>query len=724
MKPATASRLITPSAPAALSSAALARLLVESGHMAAADLSTAEQHARRESVALVDAVVAMSLLTEAEAYTLLAQAAGAEFVALDRTMPSELAVRLVPEKLARRHLIVPLRVDNRTLTYATCRPLDPEVDSDVGFAAGRRTVAVVAARSAMLDVLEHCYPKVRDLDKLAERLRSEHVTVEEKVARDPSDSTVIDLCNKIISRAVEEGASDVHIDFTKGGATVRYRICGVLEPVLTLPSDTWQPVRNRFKILGRADISVKNRPQDGAFRMTVNDRSIDIRFSSLPTLEGEKLVMRVVDSDSPLRTVDGLGYDEATTARLKRSLARPDGLVLVTGPTGSGKTTALYAALHHLQAGHGNIVSVEDPVERTLPGISQIQVNVKAGNTLASVLRALLRQDPNVIMVGEVRDSEVAQMIGQAAYTGRLVLTSMHTADASSAVARLVNLGLEPPKIAESLAAVLAQSLLRRLCRHCRRPNDATGQPGTYSAGNGCDQCRQTGYEGRLPIAELLVPSEELRATIARGATAQEIRNAMRAAGCPTLRDQALALVAQGETSIEEVDRVLADNSDASTLPASPSVPAAAPTSRPAASSAIAQPASAASSPLRVLVADDEPITRMLVKLLLERENYEVVEAANGVDAVNIGLRERPDLTLMDLNMPGLDGYEAIQRLRSAGGAAATMPIVVLTAEEGPAVEQRVLQLGADDYIQKPFDAAMLVSRVNAAFSRIRMHAA
>jgi len=722
MKPATGPRVMTPSPTAALSSAALARLLVEAGHIAAADLRGAEQYARRENVALVDAVVATALLPEATAYTLLAQAAGTEFVALDRATPSELAVRLVPEKLARRHLIVPLRVDNRTLTYATCRPLDPEVDSDVGFAAGRRTVAVVAARSAMLDALEHCYPKLRDLDKLAERLRSEQGAAEVKKTPEPSESTVIDLCNRIISRAVEEGASDVHIEFTKSGATVRYRICGVLEPVLTLPSDAWQPVRNRFKVLGRADISVKNRPQDGAFRMTVNNRSIDIRFSSLPTLDGEKLVMRVADSDSPLRGIDNLGYDEATTTRLKRSLARPDGLVLVTGPTGSGKTTALYAALHHLQTGHANIVSVEDPVERTIPGISQIQVNVKAGNTLANVLRALLRQDPNVIMVGEVRDSEVAQIIGQAAYTGRLVLTSMHTADASTAVTRLVNLGLEPRKIAESLAAVLAQCLLRRLCRHCRRPNGANGQPGTYSAGKGCEQCRQTGYEGQLPIAELLVPSEEIRSTIARGATANEIRIAMRAAGCPSMRDQALALVARGDTSIEEVDRVLTDNTDASTLPmsspATPLAPAATP------SAPVAQPRSPVTSPLRVLVADDEPITRMLVKLLLERENYEVVEAANGVDAVNIGLRERPDLTLMDLNMPGLDGYEAIQRLRSAGGAAATMPIVVLTAEEGPTVEQRVLQLGADDYIQKPFDAAMLVSRVNAAFSRIRMHAA
>jgi len=689
--------------------------------MAAVDLASAEQHAQQENAALVDAVVALGFLSEVDAYQLLARAVAGEFVALEAATPSELAVRLVPEKLARRHRIVPLSVDNRTLTYATCSPLDPEVDTDVGFAAGRRTSAVVAARSAILAALEHCYPKARDLDRLADRLRSEPVTVEDKVAPEPSESTIVDLCNKIIVRAVDEGASDVHIEGTKDGATVRYRICGVLEQVLSLPAGASQRVRNRFKVMGRADIAVKNRPQDGGFRMTVNERSIDVRFSSLPTLDGEKLVMRVTDGQSPLRNIDSLGYDEVTVTRLKRTLSRPDGLVLVSGPAGCGKTTALYAALQHLQTGQNNIVTVEDPVERTIPGLSQIQVNVKAGNTFVNALRALLRQDPNVIMVGQVRDSEVAHIVGQAASTGHLVLTSMITADAATAVTRLMNLGLEPFKIAESLTAVLAQRLLRRLCRHCRRSNASSAQPGTYRAGKGCEQCRHTGFEGRLPIAELLVPSEELRSVIARGATTQEIRNAMRAAGYPTMRDQALGLVARGDTSIEEVDRVLADDADQSV--GTTAGPAQEPALE-ARSVPRAPIAGSSAAPLRVLVADDEPITRMLVKLLLERENYQVLEAANGSEAVAIGLRDHPDLTLMDLNMPGLDGYEAIQRLRRAGGVAASMPIVVLTAEEGPEVEQRVLQLGADDYIQKPFDAALLVSRVNAAFSRIRMHAA
>jgi type II secretory ATPase GspE/PulE/Tfp pilus assembly ATPase PilB-like protein/ActR/RegA family two-component response regulator len=474
---------------------------------------------------------------------------------------------------------------------------------------------------------------------------------------------------------------------------------------MTLPASVSQAVLNRFKIMAKADISLRFRPQDGAFRVIVNSRPIDVRLSTLPTIDGEKIVMRVIDSHSPLQTLDRLGYDDETMTRLRRSLMRPDGLVLVTGPTGSGKTTALYAALGHLRSGQTNIVSVEDPVERTVTGVTQIPVNGRSGNTFPTILRSILRQDPNVIMVGEIRDAEVAQIVGQAAYTGHLVLSSLHTTDAASAVTRLMNLGLEPFKIADSLAAVLAQRLVRRLCLHCRRMHDdlearRLGQQHQVksipaSAGPGCDHCKQTGYFGRTPVAELLTPSDELRATIARGATSHEIRKAMHDAGMPSMRQQALALVARGITSLEEIDRVLASE-DRET------------------------PRTKAGR--RVLITDDEPITRMLVKLLLEREHYEVLEACTGREAVDIARRERPDLLLIDLNMPEMDGYQAIAQMRKEQGLTA-MSIVVLTSEDGPDVERRVLQLGADDYIVKPFDAEVLLARVHAVFRRIAVAA-
>ena len=696
---------------AATGPAAFERLLIERELIRPQDLRVAQDRAEAERTELAEALVSCDLLAERDCYEALAASAGLEFVDLAEVESSELAVRLVPERLARRYGVLPLAVDNRTLTYATARPFDPEVERDLSFASGRQTRAAVAPLAAVLPALDRCYPKLRELDVLAARLTAERPDVQQTTAvveLTPSASTVVDLCNHILGRAVEVGASDVHVECGADGTRVRYRICGVLEPVLTLPAAVSNPIRNRFKIMARADITVQHRPQDGAFRLKVNGRPLDIRLSTLPTLDGEKIVMRVIDSFSPLQSLDRLQYDDETLTRFRRSLERPDGLVLITGPTGSGKTTALYAALSHLRTGRTNIVSVEDPVERSLTGVTQIPVNNRAGNTFASVLRSIMRQDPNVIMVGEVRDEEVAQIVGQAAYTGHLVLTSMHTADAATAVTRLANLGLEPYKIAESLSVVLAQRLLRVLCPDCRQvhsEHEARRRGAEHgigsapaSAGPGCGRCNRTGYLGRVPVAELLMPSETLRDAISRGATAYDIRAAMRADGLPTMRDRALALAAAGVTSVEEVNRVLSE------LPAGPRVTTTA--TRP-----------------RVLVTDDEPITRMLVKVLLEREHFDVIQATDGREAIDLAVRERPDLMLIDLNMPEVDGYEAIRRIRN-DLSLATMPIVVITAEEGADVERRVLELGADDYIVKPFEPEVLLSRVRAVFRRIQVRAA
>ncbi|MFI5177563.1 MAG: ATPase, T2SS/T4P/T4SS family [Vicinamibacterales bacterium] len=683
-------------------------LLIESRLISRNDLAVAEQHSARERTELADTLVALGLVAEREAYDTLAHAAGLDFIELAEAAPSELAIRLVPERLARRHFVIPLRVDNRVMTYATARPFDDEAERDLAFASGRRMARVVAKRSEIVEVLDRCYPKLHDLEVLAERIKSELPRVEDTdigLSATPAASGVIDLCNHIVGRAVEMGASDIHLDCGADGTTVRYRICGVLEQVMTLPAAVSHPIRNRFKIMARADIAIRQRPQDGAFRLKVNARPIDVRLSTLPTIDGEKMVMRVIDSISPLQSLERLGYDDDTLTRLQRALARPDGLVLVTGPTGCGKTTALYAALNELRTGRTNIVSVEDPVERSVAGVTQIPVNAKAGNTFPLVLRSLLRQDPNVIMVGEIRDGEVAQIVGQAAYTGHLVLSSLHTTDTATAIMRLQNLGLEPFKIAESLSAVLAQRLLRSLCPQCRviyddfearrRGSEHQLTRVAATAGPGCPHCQHTGYSGRVPVAELLTPSDQLREAISRGASAHEIRGAMRAAGYPSLLDHAMQLVERGVTSIEEVQRVLATEGERVQTRVKP----------------------------RVLVTDDEPITRMLVKLLLEREHFEVLEASDGQQAVDTAVRERPDLLLIDLHMPRMDGYEAIKRLRR-DLTLATLPIVVLTAEEGPGVEQRVLELGADDYLLKPFDPAVLLSRVQAVFRRIKAMAA
>jgi type II secretory ATPase GspE/PulE/Tfp pilus assembly ATPase PilB-like protein/ActR/RegA family two-component response regulator len=688
--------------------AGYAALLVKHGLVSQQDLSAAEQQAERDQTPLAEVVSSSGLAPEEPVFDLLAEAAGLGRVDLSEVTSSELAIRLVPEKLARRLMAVPLHVDNRVLTYATCRPFTLDADRDLGFASGRRTRAVIASLSQLRHALDAAYPKMRELDVLAARLSTERpkVALEEKPAAAATESTVIDMCNHIVGRAVEVGASDIHIEAGNEGAAIQYRICGVLEPVLTLPASVSQPIRNRFKIMGRVGVAVRHRAQEGSFRMKVNERPVDVRLSTLPTVNGEKIVLRVVDSQSPLQTIASLNYDADTTARLAEALTRPDGLVLVTGPSGCGKTTTLYAALGDLCGGGKNVVTVEDPVERKIPGITQIPVNAPAGNSFPTVLRSLLRQDPNVVMVGEIRDEEVAQLVGQAAFTGHLVLSSMHTGDAAAAITRLTNLGLEPFKVADCLSAVVSQRLVRTLCAHCQRKHSPfeARRLGTMhglasvpaTAGPGCDKCKHTGYSGRVPVAELLTPSDALREAIARGASTQDLRAAMRASGFATMRDVALRLAGEGITSIEEINRVLPVEG-------------------------VAKPVR--SNAPRVLVTDDEPITRMLVKLLLEREHFEVLEAVNGRQAIEMASRERPDLMLIDLNMPEVDGYEAIARLRR-DFSLATLPIIVLTAEEGDGVERRVLQLGADDYIVKPFDPAVLLSRVNAVFRRIKVMAA
>ena len=685
-----------------------ARYLIERGLVGEFDLAVAAH----SSAPLVDAIVAQGWLAEDDAYRALADAHGLKFIDLSGVVPSALALRLVPERVATRHVVLPLLEDNRTLTYASAVNFDDDAERDLAFASGRRPERVIASRSRIVAALKDAYSPANDVQQLVDRIRHAGAVQSAPpvtVPTVPSDSPVIELCNRILAAAINAGASDVHIEPGIDGAVVRHRICGILEPLLTLPVASVGPVTNRFKILAGADIATKRKPQDGAFRVSIEDRPLDVRLSALPTTHGEKIVMRVIDSAVSFESFESLGYDAAATKRVRAALSKPDGLVLMTGPTGSGKTTALYAALRFLRTGKVNIVTAEDPVERYLEGITQIPVNSRSGNGFASVLRSMMRQDPNVIMVGEIRDSEVADIVGQAAYTGHLVLSSLHTSDAASAITRLLNLGLAPFKVAESLNAVVAQRLVRKLCPMCRVVHDDLTarrlgqQQGVAvikaSAGNGCDHCKHTGYRGRVAVPEILVPDEALRRAIRDGAGAGEIRATMRASGCATMRQCALELVAQGMTSIEEVNRVLSDHGD----------------------DAGQRPASHTKA--RVLVTDDDRMIRMLVKMLLEKEGLEVLEADNGAMAIEVARRERPDLVLMDLMMPGLDGFQTIERIRR-DISLASLPVIVLTSETGSTVERRVLELGADDYVVKPFEADVFISRIRAMFKRLARSAA
>jgi len=367
---------------------------------------------------------------------------------------------------------------------------------------------------------------------------------------------VIRMINALLTQAAQDQASDIHIEPYETHSVVRYRVDGTLRDVVSPRKALHAALVSRIKIMAQLDIAEKRLPQDGRIALRVAGRPIDIRVSTVPTGHGERVVMRLLDKQAGRLRLETLGMDPTLLAQLDRLIRQPHGIVLVTGPTGSGKTTSLYAALARLDASTSNILTVEDPVEYDLPGISQIQVNAKIDMTFALALRAILRQDPDIIMIGEIRDLETAQIAVQASLTGHLVLATLHTNDAVSAVTRLTDMGVEPFLLASSMLGVLAQRLVRRLCQQCRTPDESV--PGNWRP-VGCPACNNTGYSGRTGIHELFVIDDDLRGLIHQGASEQALRSAAREAGMLSMREDGERWISSGTTALEEILRVTRD---------------------------------------------------------------------------------------------------------------------------------------------------------------------
>jgi len=666
-------------------------------------LQAALDQCARDGHPLYDTVVTLGYADERAVYSLLARTAGISFDDRVEVVANPLAVRLVPARVARLHELVPVAVDDKTISFVTATPYDVDAERDVSFATGRATAATLVCRSTVQAALKRFYGEPERAAALTAPREnhsppapaSEPAPASTPAPAATSDAAIITLCHSVLVRAVDAYASDLVLEPVAGGALAAHiRVAGLLEPAGTVPADLAAAVINRFKIMARVGTAVRNRPQEGAFTFQMNGRRVDVRLSTIPTPAGEKLVLRAIDKERAVPALDALGFDADTVTRLRRAIEQPSGLVLVTGPVASGKTMALHAMLQHLLKKRSSVISVEDPIEHTLRGVNQISVNPRTGATLISAMQSAVSQQPHVLMVGELRDAEIAAMASQAAREGTLVVSSVRTLDSAAAVTHLLNLGLEPHRIAECLKGILGLRLVRRLCPVCQN----------RGAGAACDRCRGTGYSGVAPLAELLTPTDAIQDAIVRGSTSMDIRRAMDAAGFPSLKDHAATLVATGVTSRDEVTRVLGPEAVTEPPVAGAEPPVVVPIRK------------------SVLIADDEPITRTLVKLLLERDGYSVLEAQNGEEAVELAVRHVPSLIVMDLNMPKMDGYEAIARIRRVHGLETT-PIVVVTMEDGAKVADQVLSLGADDYIMKPFEPAVLTARVKAAFRRQRLAA-
>jgi CheY-like chemotaxis protein len=525
--------------------------------------------------------------------------------------------------------------------------------------------------------------------------------------------------------------------------------------VMKIPRQAGLPLISRIKIMSSLDIADRLRPQDGRARVAVNGQPIDLRVSTLPAQLGEKVVIRILDSRATVKSLDSLGLNPGEGEAIKRLLENHEGILLVTGPTGSGKTTTLYSCINQIKSEGVNIVTVEDPVEYRMQGIVQVQVQEKSGLTFAAALRSILRQDPNVVLVGEIRDKETAQIAVQASLTGHLVLSTLHTNDAANAVTRLVDIGVESYKIAASLRGVVAQRLMRKLCPTCKEvwmeaPPERLqrwiprGTP-LYRAA-ACPDCSMTGYRGRFSILEILTMTPELERRIAAGEAPDRIADAARRGGMKSLWDSGLAHVTRGESTIEELTRVVDIPAEAE-APA-PAEKAGTPTSGPTRRSSdgvdalkLVAPESAPVSthfdlleehtpPVRrsgahglpaskVLLVDDEDSLRKVMRDLLERDGYIVTEARDGVQALDQVDRVGPDIIVLDLNLPGLDGYGVLSHLRSRP-ATANIPVIVLTAKGDEDNEVRVFELGADDVLTKPFRARALSARLEAVLGRRR----
>ncbi|MCD8509090.1 MAG: Flp pilus assembly complex ATPase component TadA [Bacillus sp. (in: Bacteria)] len=542
----------------------LGDLLVESGLISNQQLEDALQIKSPEQK-LGDVLLQQGYITEQQLIEILEYQLGIPHISLYRYPIDGQVTDIVPKELAMRSTLMPLKIIGEKLFIAMADPMDYFAIDDIRLSTGFEVEVSIATKDDIIKAIHKYY----EIDEAVEELLEEEKVTEEKdfEALSDTDSPMVKLVNQILLRAVQERASDIHIDVQESKVVIRYRVDGVLRTERTLPKHMQNMLSARIKIMANLDITENRVPQDGRIKVNIDYHPIDLRVSSLPTVYGEKIVMRILDLSSALNRLDKLGFHPENYENLLQMLKKPNGIILITGPTGSGKSSTLYASLNQLNSEEVNIITVEDPVEYQLEGINQIQVNSKVGLTFASGLRSILRQDPDIIMVGEIRDTETAEIAVRASLTGHLVLSTIHTNDSISTVNRLIDMDIEPFLLAASLSGIISQRLVRRICRDCRtdyepslREQEFFKKRGLFVdklyKGRGCPNCNMTGYRDRLAIHEMLVVDEKIKDMIMNERSSTELREYAEKTGMMFLIDDGLIKVSEGLTTTEEVLRV------------------------------------------------------------------------------------------------------------------------------------------------------------------------
>jgi len=558
--------------------ARLGELLVKANLITDEQLKKALQQQDNSGGRLGSNLVKLGYVSEDDITSFLSKQYGVPSINLSHFEIDPAVVKLVPPEVAQKHQVIPLNRTGSVLTVAMADPSNIFAIDDIKFMTGFKVETVVASETSIKNAINRYYDSAglvhdimknfddREVSQVGEG--DEEVNISE-LQQATEDAPVVKLVNLILTEAIKKGASDIHIEPYEKSFRVRYRIDGVLYEVMSPPMKLKAALTSRVKIMAQLDISERRLPQDGRIKIRMTGKEMDYRVSTLPTLFGEKVVLRLLDKSNLQLDMTKLGFEAKALANFEAAILAPYGMVLVTGPTGSGKTTTLYSALNRINSPETNIMTAEDPVEFNLPGINQVQMKAEIGLNFAAALRSFLRQDPDVIMVGEIRDYETAEIAIKAALTGHLVLSTLHTNDAPSTVSRLLNMGVEPFLVSASTNLILAQRLVRKTCRDCKEevqvPASALvnlgfsaqdGKSLTCYHGKGCSNCSETGYKGRLALYEVMVINEEIKKLVLDGASTMELREAARKNEMRTLRESGLQKLREGITTVEEIMRV------------------------------------------------------------------------------------------------------------------------------------------------------------------------
>jgi type IV pilus assembly protein PilB len=808
------------------------RRLIQAGGLTEEEIKNAIVKSSSENKSLIESVLADERVSEEGLADSLAAYARFPRVNLATANIDAEVVKLLPAEMARKYVCIPIRIEGRHVLLAMANPTDYKSLQEIEFTVGKPLKVLVCTRTEIMDALAKFYEPEDSLRAFTQNLedaRNFEIVADGELKEadvDLSESRtqaemapVVKVVNLIIQDAIAQRATDIHVEPTLNDVQVRVRVDGVLRPMMQLPKWLANPISSRMKILARLDIAERRMPQDGRIKVQRANKSFDLRVSTLPTLFGEKVVLRILASGTELPTLEQINLGAEDLRILMRSLNQPQGMILVTGPTGSGKSTTLYACLGYRKTPEVNIVTVEDPIEYQMGGINQVQVNVKTGLTFAAALRSILRQDPDIVLIGEMRDLETTEIAFHASMTGHLVLSTLHTNSAISTVSRLLDMGVDPVLVSNSVSLIIAQRLVRKLCPECKQPFDPpegmldqfglAKEDTVYYKAVGCSRCGGTGYIGRMAVHEFLPMSKTVRELVARKAPEYEIQEVMRQQKMRFLADGGIEKVRAGTTTINEIYRVLqleeedkglianrcphckatiepefaicpsclaslkklcdrcnqqlkmdwkicpyckAPVAEGESEPvagllmggASPAEaePVAAPVAaekqvavsvaapvhaeRPGDGKGAASPAGGdgeaqppSSKKPRILVVDDDASIRTIVTKSLEQLPFpvEVQSASNGVEGFEMVRSIRPDMVVLDIMMPGMDGFEVCQKLRSQVETA-FIPVIMLTAN--PSEEGRIkgYLAGTDDYLAKPFNIAELHARVSRLLRR------